>query len=245
MRSDYQVLCSLSLKISSPKILILGLHEQGHSEKPSLKIRHNPRLIVETNTGPISSVSGWVTISKSVPGETYYSESARHKNHITANSDFGSYRICVWGYLNTCFQKLLGCSVHQQALYFLMATLLQTKVTLIKTWSQINNTALIASAKILFGGSQWETSNKMRRRSPEAVAPESRFLCQLGETGASRHDWDLSRQWWGCLLGLNSGDTSAGPTDTSLMFKTHIWPFSHDYIPWSSLLVLQGSFCSH
>ena len=87
------------------------------------KIRHNPLLIVETNTGPISSASGWVSISKSVPGETYYSKSVLHKNHITTNSDLCSYRICVWGYPNTCFQKLLGSSVHQQALYFLMATL--------------------------------------------------------------------------------------------------------------------------
>lgn len=42
---------------------------------------HNTLLIVEKNTGPISSVSKWVSISKSAPGETHYLEPALHKNN--------------------------------------------------------------------------------------------------------------------------------------------------------------------
>lgn len=60
-----------------------------------------------------------------------------------------------------------------------------------------------------------------RQCFPEQWPQKADSCVSLGDRCTSRHGWDLSRQWWGCLLGLNSGDTSAGPTDTSLMFKTH------------------------
>lgn len=147
------------------------------------KIRYNPLLIVEKNTGPISSVSGWVSISKSVPGETYYSKPGLHKNRIIANSDLCSYRICVC--ISTfVFKSFLEAQDTNKHCISWWPHFLQIKITLIKTWSQINNTAPMTSTKILFGGSQWKLPTECEAVFPWGSGPKQQIPGSAWETGA-------------------------------------------------------------
>lgn len=72
------------------------------------KIMYNTLLIVETNSRPISSVSKWVSISKSVPGDSR--EPVTHKNDSYCKLrslqflvGVGGWRGGRWEYLSTCF----------------------------------------------------------------------------------------------------------------------------------------------
>lgn len=79
--SNYQIMLWLISKDFFLKKYWSWIYISKDILRSLFKITHNPLLIVETNTGPISSVSGWVSISKSAPGETYYSKPVLHKNN--------------------------------------------------------------------------------------------------------------------------------------------------------------------
>lgn len=202
---NYQIMLWLTYKNFSLKNIDPDFQKQGQSVKP-FNITHNVLLTVETNTRPIPSVCKRLSIGQSEPGD---SMPVVHKN----DSYCKLRPLLLLGKksLSTCFWKLPGAQDTSKCCISGRPELLQTEITLIKTWTKISKITLMTSTKTLWR-TPVETSNRTRgsaclgQSRPHAAGP--RVI--LGDRCTSKRRWDLLEKKLAANLVLMLGTLPLG-----------------------------------